>query len=489
MQAKPEMSGQGLRLTPFIMLLALGVLYALPVIFDGRYYLDDLPHAMNGLTLWEQDGRPLASLMSSLLSFSWPSFSAPALYEASPLPQILGVVALAYGASRLAQRLFPQGADVWQCLVVFPVIASPFMLQNLSYKFDALTMGVAVMLALCAATMEAAWAVALLIVLTLGFYQAAFNVFLGACALLWLAEGGNGDRAFIRKLVSGLVGLIAYTLLLNLLGGLVGDYANAHSALVRADAEGFNTVIFNAGFAAYFANLLAQDAPLLALGAVTALLGFALRQWRAENGAAGVLRFILATLLIFAAVAGLLLVLQQPVMRPRTLMGFSILLVLVAYATHEVLKTTPAQLRLALGLATAWFFVQANVYANAARDQTRFEQALSQDIIHALQQVGFKPGGKMAIDGVEPFSPMARNARRKNVMASLLQPNFNDNSEWGFRQLEFDGLEVSAITDATNESLKALCAEPALVTTPQFQIFIHDSTALVGFANGVCFTR
>jgi len=72
-------------------------------------------------------------------------------------------------------------------------------------------------------------------------------------------------------------------------------------------------------------------------------------------------------------------------------------------------------------------------------------------------------------------------------MASLLQPNFNGNSEWGFRQLEFDGLEVSAIRDATDESLKALCAEPALVTTPLFQIFIHDSTALVGFANGVCF--
>ena len=129
----------------FWLLLVLGLAYALPIMLDGRYYLDDLSRAMTGLTLWETEGRPLASILSSLISFSWPSFEGPALRDTSPIPQILGVVALAYGAALLARKLFPDGVGLTQALVVFPVIGSPFTLQNLSYKYDAFTMGLAAM--------------------------------------------------------------------------------------------------------------------------------------------------------------------------------------------------------------------------------------------------------------------------------------------------------------------------------------------------------
>ncbi len=496
MQAKPVSAwGQQWLRVPqgFLLLFALGLLYAMPIMLDGRYYLDDLPHAMNGLTLWEKDGRPLASILSSLISFSWPSFSSPALYDTSPIPQILGVAALAYGSAQLAEKLFPGGVGLGQALVVFPVIGSPFMLQNLSYRFDAFTLGVAVMLALAAASIEASWLVAVLVVLALLSYQAAFNVFIAAAALVWLASTQNGfsdDRGFLRKLLWGFAALLAYGLVIKLLGGLTGEYATQHSALVALDRQGMATVQFNFGFGAYFVMQVLEDAPLLAIGAAAALFAFAAQFGKPESGQTRerMARFILTLGIISCSVMGLLLFLQEPVVRPRTLMAFSILLVFCAYAAHEALKRWPKAVIAALGLVAAWFFTLANTYANAARDETRFDSYLTQNIIHDLQQAGFRPGDRLAFDGTQPLSPVAQNAMRLKIIARILQPNMNGNSEWGFRQLEFFGLVTAPIMDATDESLKTFCAGAVAVSSPHYQIYLYDGTALVAFPKSICFT-
>jgi hypothetical protein len=493
MQPKPLSAWEQQMRAPrgFLLLVMLGLLYALPIMLDGRYYLDDLPHAMNGLTLWEKDGRPLASILSSLISFSWPSFSGAALYDTSPLPQILGVVALAYGAARLAEKLFPAGVGLVQALVVFPVIGSPFMLQNLSYKFDAFTMGLAVMLALVAA-LETGWLVAAALLASLMLYQAAFNIFIGTCALLWLVSAARGlpeDRGFLKRLAWGLGALLVYGVAMKLLGGFSWDYATTHSALVPFSREGLATLQFNFGFGTFFMMEVVQDAPLLAAGAGLAAFAFAVQFAKPETGKTRerMARFILALGIIFCAVMGVLLFLQSPVMRPRTLMGFSILLVFAAYCAHEALKAWPNLRAAALALATAWFFALANIYANAAHDETRFDLALSQNVARDLLAAGFKAGGRLAFDGTQPLSPIAENAARLKTVARILQPNMNGNSEWGFRQLEFIGLQATPIMDATDEGLKAFCSGPPALFSPQYQIYLYDSTALVSFPKGVCF--
>lgn len=483
----------------FVFLLVLSLLYALPLILDGRYYLDDLPHAMNGLTLWEQDGRPLASIVSSLASFQIPSFTGPALSDISPLPQILALAALAYAAARLARALFNGTPDVWQCLVVFPLIASPFMLQNLSYKFDALTMGLAVMLAILASLpTKAGWqrlvlgAVQLLAVLCL--YQAAINIYVAGTALLCLAITWNrseGLRTLVLTNIAKLVlALVAYFIVIKLSGGLGSDYAASHSKLIVLDGSSLSAILFNFQFGNFFVSEFVFDAPLLVLAATASIIIFSVRLITLGAACTPVTRTLIALLgliVLVASLMGILLVLAQPVVRPRTLMALSMLLVYGGFAFHEVLRGQQLIMRVGLVLATAWYFTLAYGLANAAHDQTRFDNYLAGAIVSDLQQQGFKPNDRLAFDGTEPRSPAAENASRSRLIARILQMNMNGNSEWGFRLLESFGLKSTPVTDADETFLKQACATAPKTKTLQYQIFKNDQLFTVSFPGGVCF--
>ena len=144
-------------------------------------------------------------------------------------------------------------------------------------------------------------------------------------------------------------------------------------------------------------------------------------------------------------------------------------------------------MRVGLVLATAWYFSLAYGLANAAHDQTRFDNYLTASIVGDLQQRGFKPNDKLAFDGTQPRSPAAENASRSKLIARILQMNMNGNSEWGFRLLESFGLKSTPMTNADEASLKATCmAEPATKAL-QYQIFKQDQLFTVSFPGGVCF--
>ncbi|MEO6609308.1 MAG: glucosyltransferase domain-containing protein [Aestuariivirga sp.] len=483
----------------FVFLLVLSLLYALPLFFDGRYYLDDMPHAMNGLTLWEQDGRPLASIVSSLASFQWPSFTSAALLDISPLPQILGLAALAYAGVRLARVLFDAPPTTWTCLVVFPLIASPFMLQNLSYKYDALTMGLAVMLAVLASLPSlSGWRAILLgavqLLAALLLYQAAANMFVAGTALLRIAFTWNREEGFQRLIVTNIaklaLALAAYFIIIKLSGGLGSDYAASHSKLIPLDASALSAILFNFQFGNFFVSEFISDAPLLALAAAAAILIFSVRL--ILNGAActPATRTIIALLglvVLVGSIMGILLMLAQPVVRPRTLMALSMLLIYASFAFHELLRGQQMIMRAGLVLATAWYFTLAYSIANAAHDQTRLDNYLAASIMSDLQQQGFKPNDRLAFDGTQPRSPAAENASRSKLIARTLQMNMNGNSEWGFRLLESFGLKSTPVTDADETFLKQACAADPAAKALQYQIFKQDQLFTVSFPGGVCF--
>lgn len=483
----------------FMFLLVLSLLYALPLFFDGRYYLDDMPHAMNGLTLWEQDGRPLASIVSSLASFQIPSFTRAALLDIGPVPQILGLAALAYAAARFARALFDATPTTWACLVVFPLIASPFMLQNLSYKYDALTMGLAVMLAILASLpANAGWqrllvgAVQLLAALCL--YQAAVNMFVAATALLCIAITWNRAEGFKTLILGNIAKLVmalaAYFIIIKLSGGLGSDYAASHSTLVALDGSALSAILFNFQFGNFFVSEFISDAPLLALAAAAAILIFSVRLILDGAAYAPTTRTVITLLgliVLAGSVMGILLALAQPVVRPRTLMALSMLLIYAGFAFHEMLKGHQLILRTGLILATAWYFTLAYGLANAAHDQTRFDNYLAASIAGDLQHQGFKPNDRLAFDGTQPRSAAAENASRSKLIARILQMNMNGNSEWGFRLLESFGLKSTPAIDADDAFLKSSCVEPPVAEAHLYQVFKKDQIFTVSFPGGVCF--
>ena len=118
----------------FIYLTSLYSLYVLPILLADRYYNDDLSRALKGVTGWNGDGRPLTDLLIRFLTFGRPAV------DISPLPLILSVFLLAWSLTLYFREHFP-GFDGSPIFLIsgFAAIANPFLLPDLSYKYDCIS--------------------------------------------------------------------------------------------------------------------------------------------------------------------------------------------------------------------------------------------------------------------------------------------------------------------------------------------------------------
>ncbi len=101
------------------------------------YYMDDFQHSISDHSNANTFSRYLMTfILSDIVSFG------KGTMDMSPLPQILGV-ALVVASSLILVYVIRGKFDLLGVLASLPLGLSPHFLQNLSYKFDSLTMGFA----------------------------------------------------------------------------------------------------------------------------------------------------------------------------------------------------------------------------------------------------------------------------------------------------------------------------------------------------------
>lgn len=172
--------------TLFFVLTIMYGIYVLPIILANRFYQDDLSRSLYGVTGWNNDARPLTERL-----MTWLCGSAP-LGDVFPLTLLLAILLLAYTVTLYAKRYLPfEKFPIPALGIGFLVIANPFFLSNLSYRFDSITM----VLALCAAILpyvvpekKALWKIFvfsfLMCMVTYTTYQPAAGVYVS----LWFLE-------------------------------------------------------------------------------------------------------------------------------------------------------------------------------------------------------------------------------------------------------------------------------------------------------------
>lgn len=126
----------------FYSLILLFGIYVLPILLADRYYQDDLSRSLRGVTGWTSDARPLTEWIMKWLCGGTP------IGDIAPLPLLMSILILAYTLTLYLRQNLPDVHSVWILSVIgFLVIANPFFLSNLSYRYDCVTM----VLSLCAA--------------------------------------------------------------------------------------------------------------------------------------------------------------------------------------------------------------------------------------------------------------------------------------------------------------------------------------------------
>ncbi|MCL5228066.1 glucosyltransferase domain-containing protein [Pseudomonas nunensis] len=330
--------------------------YVLPLILADYPYIDDNWRSLAAGMGWAGEGRLFTQLFYNWLTFT---DAAPNIF---PLPLLLATLAMAWALTRLTFHYFIEPTFT-HFLVVLAFWYNPFFLQNLSYQYDGPAMTLSLVAVIFAITFRSVSRVqqllvpALLIALGLGLYQVSINVFIGLCCVELLRYANDrlpwpeGCRMIGWKVAqTGLAWLIyaatayAYmnpnrTLLLNgQASPLQQVETNAGRVLEKV------MLLFHGGFGWVFGALF--------LGAIagSVLVGRRIIE-RRDNGRKNALIGLLCLLTLPIAVLlvpGAALFFRDFNEGARTLMGFSVVLLLLFYLSHLALAAVHRRLPLLL---------------------------------------------------------------------------------------------------------------------------------------------
>lgn len=490
----------------FGILLVLYSLILYPILRADRYYNDDLKRALFGRAGWDSNGRPLTTLVMRMLQCY-----DHAMVDISPLPQI-GAVALLAWVGVLMARRYSIGSSWMAALAAFPLGAQPFYLENLSFKFDALSMSLAMLLAVLPMLRphdgrRAWWLGVLALWASLCFYQPAIDAYLVLVLVEWVLLQLQQVQPYqlARKLIGRFLQIGTAMLLYYLIVGIhVSGWVKHASERIHgwhelpllltnfADFYGYIGASFNGHWWMYFGPLLG----VLALFPVVVGIRYALA-FRATQPALVTVLLGLAALLIplaaLIAALGPMLLLHKPEIGPRVLMGLGALLAGALVVMQAALRqwhrsrqwAVAAACMLSLGMV-----ILASAYGNAATAQRNYEGRIAGRLADDLAQLKVSRGVRaFLLDGTAGYSPVTAHVIEQLPLIRDLVPQYLT-SDHSFQAPDFLAFYISGTTDlqahddaAAQALLSSLhartCLMPADIITAHYRLYVIGDTAVV----------
>jgi hypothetical protein len=294
----------------------IALLFVYPIIHADFYFRDDFTRAMEGYALWEDSGRPLASIVQLLLSAS----KSNALLDVAPLTQIFAALLLALSAfqfNEYLKREYQQGLVFASVLF----IVNPFFLYNLSYRYDAFSMTLGIFFTVLAFCLPLKSRIGsknsiLLLIASLLLYQSDINLFIALAALeVMLLSKREGLRNIFRRLLvrSGQY-CIAFSIYFITVGPLLGRGDDtSRDTLVQFSLDGLasvirNVEIFNKMWISFFSPV---NALLISLLVVFVLRDFEQILRRNKKGKIQIIALLIALSLYYISLFGPMVLLQD----------------------------------------------------------------------------------------------------------------------------------------------------------------------------------
>jgi hypothetical protein len=492
----------------FTILLALYFLVLYPILRADRDCNDDLKRALFGRTGWDSNGRPLTTLLMKLLQCY-----DHALVDISPLTQIGAIAALAWVGVLIARRYELRSPWI-AALVAFPLGGQPFFLENLSYKFDAFSMALAMLFALLPIIVlkddrRGWWLGILSLFISLNLYQPAINVYL-VFILLEVVLGQIHDKSprllwrqfGSRALQTGL-GMLVYQLVVGIhVNGWVKQKSETIRSLdqlplIEKNFFAFYDFVgqsFNEHWWMYFAPVLI----LLALFPIAVGVRYAIGKRFARPRWASAFLLAISIFLPLAAlgfVIGPMLVLLDPPIAPRVLVGLGALLTAALIVMHNALQQWHRSEKwsmavagmLALGMCSI-----ASAYGNALGEQKNYEEHIAARLADDLEELNAShPINSFVLDGTAGYSPITAHVAEQFPLVHSLVPSFIEADD-AFHTPLFLSYYIADIADLRRDKsadpaqriaviLAKTCQIPASHTTNAYSLRLIDDVAVVTF--------
>lgn len=430
----------------FFWLLFLFFLYVLPIIWADRYYYDDLARAFMGEAGWNGDGRPLTELLMKVLCGGMP------LVDVSPLPLLLGIGILAYILALYAQRNLEERTHLFSqiCGLSF-VIMNPFLLSNLSYKFDVLSMLTALsMIFMCFVLPESwrkwqifCWSF-FLCLMALSLYQAVIGAYLGLLLIdMWFGKRSGkieiGEK-FLRLISLGAAGIIYKAAIAEYFvskddwragaSQYISELSKESLLLVRNNMINLCVTVKNDISGLPFLPQL-----LVFIVIVIVICWNIAGIWREKEKRN---RKILWSLFFLCLPAGIFFACLTPLVflkilriNSRTLISLCAVTLFLGLILSEFYRKKKTMAAFIMVLCMLSSYVYAYAYGNALESQKNYETYLGMNIVRDVEKINSRNEYvKMTIDGSTPRSQVVQRLCEKYPQFSEIVPVYITNDTW-----------------------------------------------------------
>ena len=498
----PE-SRRQVRLT-FCLTFAFYAIQLIPILWGNRYHLEDWRRLIRGSYGWTGEGRPLTDVLLRILCLGGP------LVDLSPIPQILGIAALAGSASWMARRFgLP---PLRSALALFPLAASPFFLENLSFRFDAVAMCAALALAILpigidnlrSFTVECALGTVCLLLSLCSYQTGICAYFVFAVAEIGLlcqqrVEFKNLVRKLSLRTVQLIIAGLAYALVVRFT--VVGDYNVEHVRLVSSRRD-LHVVVQNwrdVWSSIYHAlpgsirNIYLIVWLLGTLALIFLGLSYARASWlRGERFSASLVTvgiLLLPGIWLVGAVGPVLLPLHSNLTLPRIFVGVGALLSssLFVFCLMSQRLAIPGQLISALLVVPAYpLLMLAALFGNVQREQASYENRIASELTSAINTVRrTNVVSSLIVDGVVPYCPAAQIAEKKYRILRVPR-NLTSDRELGIyahHVFEYYGIDLPSESSPERraELVRRTTQTKPLVQNGDYDLFLVDRTLIVRF--------
>ena len=361
----------------------LALLFIYPLIQAGIYYRDDLDRSITGYYGWRGLGRPFADILTRF-------FSASGHYNLDLFPYTMLASCIFLGASALALSKHLIKSDIPNAnMVAALLIFNPFILQNIAYRYDSLGMSIAFFLAVVAytyknknLTIEVATKL-IAGVLSLTLYQPCANIFIGLLAIDVIIIATKKDvkvKESIIFLFKKTILFVSFFLIYML---SFSPKNNSRAELIHLDQEGLEhlaktLIALKEMVLSYLYH------PVYIYFAIPILIScvFMLIAYRTniKQIASFILYGAVSFLIFIISLMGPTLLLQDAPVLPRTLVSFSVILVIIAI---PIMRFAPRFKYAALIPVIASLAFSAQL-SNAMKSQQEYENfvfsMIAQDI-------------------------------------------------------------------------------------------------------------
>ncbi|EDE2458888.1 hypothetical protein GBF48_02820 [Salmonella enterica subsp. enterica] len=421
-------------------LLGLVLIYTFPLLTQQSYYIDDLGRSLYGGLGWSGNGRPLADLIFYVINFGIP------ITDSSPLPLILGLTALVISLVYIRDYLF--GNDyITAALCFMMIIANPFFIENLSYKYDSLTMCLSVAISIMASRKSYSREISNIIIavtLTIAYlslYQASLNIYSIFLFTFILSDITSGEdlKSIVYKAISSLFCLITGYLIYSFFIAkklVTGGYNIEHSKIIELNSNIIESlynniasfykmisVIFDGAYSLVYYSMLVV--------LVVSFLIIALRILSSEQNKAIKITFLAVSLLAsLFFIIGPMLLLNSPIYAARVLIGMGGFMFFCCYSMYSAFgdKKLICRIYFSFVLLISTFF-SYGAY-NSINAQFKFEENIVNRISQDIQAFGIGNNAEyIKFIGVEPYTSTNENIIKKHPIMEILIPRIINN-DW-----------------------------------------------------------